>query len=117
MLSRSRAGKELTAPLEESGSDDEYDSDGEGAYGPLGGLAARPEGFVIFITTHSDEPPAGVFKDKLAYFRDVRDGVIDDPTSMAVLYEWPAAMLAVQVEVAVLPRPTLRCSARKPTQR
>ena len=59
----------------------------------LGGLAARPEGFVIFITTHSDEPPAGVFKDKLAYFRDVRDGVIDDPTSMAVLYEWPAAML------------------------
>ena len=40
MLSRSRAGKELTAPLEESGSDDEYDSDGEGAYGPLGGLAA-----------------------------------------------------------------------------
>lgn len=58
-----------------------------------GGLAARPEGFVLYITTHSDEPPAGVFKDKLAYFRDVRDGKIDDPTSMAVLYEWPEAML------------------------
>lgn len=58
-----------------------------------GGLAARPEGFIIYITTHSDEPPAGVFKEKLEYFRDVRDGVIDDRTSLAVLYEWPKAML------------------------
>lgn len=58
----------------------------------LGGLASRPEGFVLFVTTMSDEPPAGVFKTKLAYFRDVRDGVIDDPASLGVLYEWPEAM-------------------------
>jgi len=59
----------------------------------LGGLAARPEGFVLFVTTHSDEPPAGVFKTELAYFRDVRDGVIEDPETLGVLYEWPEDML------------------------
>lgn len=59
----------------------------------LGGLAARPEGFVLFVTTHSDEPPAGVFKTELAYFRDVRDGVIEDPETLGVLYEWPEEML------------------------
>jgi phage terminase large subunit-like protein len=62
----------------------------------LGGLAARPEGFVLYVTTHSDEPPAGVYKTELAYFRDVRDGVIDDPETLGVLYEWPEDLLEEQ---------------------
>lgn len=58
-----------------------------------GGLASRPEGFVIYITTQSDEPPQGVFKEKLAYARDVRDGKIIDPQLQPVLFEHPRAMV------------------------
>ncbi len=58
-----------------------------------GGLVARPEGFVVYLTTHSDEPPAGVWKSKLEYYRDVRDGKIHDPERLGVLYEFPKAML------------------------
>ena len=55
----------------------------------MGGLAARPEGFVLYISTQSDEPPAGVFDEKLSYFRAVRDGEIADPRSMPIIYEFP----------------------------
>jgi phage terminase large subunit-like protein len=58
-----------------------------------GGLASRPEGFVIYLTTQSDEPPAGVFKQKLDYARGVRDGRIADKRFLPVLYEYPQGML------------------------
>lgn len=58
-----------------------------------GGLASRPEGFTIFLSTQSDEPPAGVFKQKLQYARGVRDGRIVDNRFLPVIYEFPQAML------------------------
>lgn len=58
-----------------------------------GGLASRPEGFVIYLSTQSDEAPAGVFKQKLDYARGVRDGEIDDPHFLPVIYEFPKAIL------------------------
>lgn len=59
-----------------------------------GGLASRNEGFTIFLSTQSDEPPAGVFAQKLKYARDVRDGIVDDPKFLPVLYEFPEEMIA-----------------------
>ena len=58
-----------------------------------GGLASRPEGFAIYLSTQSDEPPAGVFRAKLQYARKVRDGEISDPLFLPLLYEFPRSMI------------------------
>lgn len=60
----------------------------------LGGLASRPEGFVIYLTTQSDDAPAGIFKEKLQYARDVRDGKVIDPGFVPVIFEHPPEMVA-----------------------
>jgi Phage terminase-like protein, large subunit len=59
-----------------------------------GGLASRPEGMLIKLSTQSDEPPAGIFRQDLQYARDVRDGKIEDRNFLPVLYEHPPEMVA-----------------------
>jgi phage terminase large subunit-like protein len=58
-----------------------------------GGLASRPEGFVIYLSTQSDDQPAGVFSSKLKYARKVRDGEIEDKRFLPVIYEFPQKMI------------------------
>lgn len=53
-----------------------------------GALAARPDGFLIQISTQSKEPPSGVFKKELDIARGVRDGRISLPL-LPVIYELP----------------------------
>jgi phage terminase large subunit-like protein len=53
-----------------------------------GGLISQPEGFLIFITTQSERPPAGVFKAELDKARAIRDGKRDG-AMLPVLYEFP----------------------------
>lgn len=67
----------------------------------LGGLVSRPEGFVVWLSTQSDDPPAGIFRQKLQYARDVRDGKIVDPKFMPILYEYPEDM--VEAKTYLLP--------------
>lgn len=65
----------------------------------IGGLASRPEGFVIYLTTQSDDPPAGVFRQKLQYARDVRDGKVLDPRFVPVIFEHPPEMVAQKLHL------------------
>ncbi len=58
-----------------------------------GGRASRPEGCIIWLSTQSNEPPCGVFKQKLDYARDVRDGKIINQRFLSLLYEFPQYMV------------------------
>jgi len=66
-----------------------------------GGLASRTEGFIIYLTTQSNEPPSGVFLKKLRYARDVRDGKIDDPCFVPVIFEHPPEMVKAKEHLKV----------------
>lgn len=68
-----------------------------------GGLMSRPEGFVIYLTTQSSEPPAGVFKEKLDYARSVRNGEINDPEFYPVIYEFPEKYLRDEDQLYLKP--------------
>jgi phage terminase large subunit-like protein len=53
-----------------------------------GGMVSQLEGFLIFITTQSDDPPAGIFRDELMKARAIRDARAVGPM-LPVLYEFP----------------------------
>lgn len=60
-----------------------------------GGLVSRPEGFIVMLSTHSDEAPRGVFKEALDLYRGIRDGTISDRRKLGLLYEYPEHLLKV----------------------
>lgn len=61
-----------------------------------GGTVSRPEGFIIWASTQADDEPAGVFKTKLEYARNVRDGKVKDPRFLPVIYEFPEDMVEAE---------------------
>ena len=84
-----------------------------------GGLLSRPEGFIIWLTTQSNEPPAGVFRSKLNYARGVRDGRIDDNRFLPIIYEFSKEMIksgeARKPENFHLVNPNINYSVDRPT--
>ncbi|GFM73596.1 terminase [Pseudomonas cichorii] len=84
-----------------------------------GGLLSRPEGFIIWLTTQSNEPPAGVFRSKLNYARGVRDGRINDNRFLPVIYEFSKEMIdsgeARKPENFHLVNPNINYSVDRPT--
>ncbi|CAM5658076.1 hypothetical protein MAUB1S_11455 [Mycolicibacterium aubagnense] len=57
-----------------------------------GGILPFDEGFLVFITTQSDDPPTGVFKDELQNARAIRDGKLIG-NMLPILYEFPIDMM------------------------
>lgn len=58
-----------------------------------GGRVPFAEGFLIFITTQSDEPPAGVWLSELIKARMIRDGKAPANGMLPVLYEFPSDII------------------------
>ena len=56
-----------------------------------GGLEKNTEGFMLIISTQSDEPPRGAFKDELMMARSIRDGRFDG-RMLPIIYEFPPEM-------------------------
>lgn len=57
-----------------------------------GGMLPFPEAIMIFITTQSEEAPAGVFLSELTQARAIRDGVRLGSRILPILYEFPEKM-------------------------
>lgn len=53
-----------------------------------GGMLPYPGAFMAFITTQSDDAPAGIFADELQKARDIRDGKREG-AMLPVLFEFP----------------------------
>ncbi len=62
-----------------------------------GGLEKMTEGFLLIITTQSDEAPAGAFREELHLAREIRDGRFAG-RMLPVLYEFPEAVAQSQTE-------------------
>lgn len=60
-----------------------------------GGMLPFPEAFLVFITTQSEEAPAGVFRAELQKARAIRDGR-QQGAMLPVLYEFPQQMQTSQ---------------------
>ncbi|MFG6514429.1 terminase large subunit [Sulfitobacter sp. TB366] len=62
-----------------------------------GGMITNPLSLLLIITTQSEEPPIGIFRDELEYARRVRDGeVVDHVRMLPVLYELPEKIQAAK---------------------
>ena len=54
-----------------------------------GGMTSQAEAFLAIITTQSERPPRGVFRDDLMRARSVRDGGPNEGRMLPIIYELP----------------------------
>ena len=65
-----------------------------------GGIIADPLAFVIYITTQSDEPPRGVWKELLLRARKIRAGKgMPGDDLLPILYEFPRKIMTSKEEL------------------
>ncbi|WP_417723965.1 terminase large subunit [Salipiger sp.] len=65
-----------------------------------GGMITNPHSLLVMITTQSEIPPQGIFKDELEYARKVRDGKIcEDVRMLPILYEFPELVQADKKQI------------------